>query len=291
MWAGMTEEVIPAHASFKTCPHGRKIMTVTLIAHTALAPGAIEAFSSGYEADGCSDGEQLVILAGRLCYASWSKPNPETATPSGYLKNIKDHRHFSVMEHANVSLLIEDVSRNEIYEFIRHRHFSYSQRSQRYVDENGAEISVPDLIRDNWIAPSSWDDGSGRDNVIIGDVFHEAIGAAFKGYEQLVNDLLPIVRAKMPDAKRFEHLKAARQAARAVLPGCTDTKILVTGNVRAWRHFLVMRGSEHADPAIRATAVECLHVLSALYPILFDDFKIREHFGSWVIESPYAEIS
>ena len=82
------------------------------------------------DADG---GPALVEFAGRACYQSWSKPNPKTATNAAYLRHIIDVGHFSVLEHASVSFYITGISRSATHELIRHRHFSYSQLSQRYV--------------------------------------------------------------------------------------------------------------------------------------------------------------
>jgi thymidylate synthase (FAD) len=68
--------------------------------------------------------------------------------------------------------------------------------------------------------------------------------------------------------------KQARQAARAVLPNATETRIVVTGNYRAWRHFVAMRATEHADVEIRALAVECLRQLQKAAGNVFADFTI-----------------
>ncbi len=68
--------------------------------------------------------------------------------------------------------------------------------------------------------------------------------------------------------------KQARQAARAVLPNATETRIVVTGNYRAWRHFIAMRASEHADVEIRRLAIECLRQLTGVAPAVFADFEI-----------------
>ena len=94
-------------------------------------------------------GEALVEFAGRACYQSWSKPNPKTATNAGYLRHIIDVGHFSVLEHASVSFYITGISRSCTHELIRHRHFSYSQLSQRYVPENASQIVVPPGIEDD----------------------------------------------------------------------------------------------------------------------------------------------
>jgi thymidylate synthase (FAD) len=82
--------------------------------------------------------------------------------------------------------------------------------------------------------------------------------------------------------------KAARQAARAVLPNATETRIVVTGNYRALRHFLKMRASEHADVEIRALAIEILRVLHREVPNVFGDFEIKTlPDGTEIAESPF----
>ena len=98
------------------------------------------------DADG---GPALVEFAGRACYQSWSKPNPRTATNAGYIKHIVDVGHFSVLEHASVSFYITGISRSCTHELIRHRHFSYSQLSQRYVPEHDSQVVVPPGIQDD----------------------------------------------------------------------------------------------------------------------------------------------
>ena len=83
--------------------------------------------------------------------------------------------------------------------------------------------------------------------------------------------------------------KQARQAARAVLPNATETRIVVTGNYRAWRHFIAMRASEHADVEIRELAVECLRQLQKAATNVFDDFVISTlPDGTEVASSPFV---
>ena len=94
-------------------------------------------------------GSALVEFAGRACYQSWSKPNPRTATNAGYIKHIIDVGHFSVLEHASVSFYITGISRSCTHELIRHRHFSYSQLSQRYVPEHDSQVVLPPGIEDD----------------------------------------------------------------------------------------------------------------------------------------------
>ena len=83
--------------------------------------------------------------------------------------------------------------------------------------------------------------------------------------------------------------KQARQAARSVLPNATETRIVVSGNYRSWRHFIGMRATEHADTEIRGLAIDCLRKLQALAPNVFEDFEISQmDDGSEIAISPYV---
>lgn len=222
------------------------------------------------DADG---GEALVEFAGRACYQSWSKPNPRTATNAAYLRHIIEVGHFSVLEHATASLYITGVSRSCTHELIRHRHFSYSQLSQRYVPDGDARVVVP---------PGIDDDPELRALLLA------AADASREAYEQLLARL----EARFTDQSAGGTVlqrKQARQAARAVLPNDTETRIVVTGNYRAWRHFIAMRASEHADTEIRRLAIACLRQLGAVAPAVFADFQIASlDDGSEVATSPLA---
>ncbi|HVQ98940.1 MAG TPA: FAD-dependent thymidylate synthase, partial [Mycobacterium sp.] len=119
-------------------------LSVQLIAKTEFVAPADVAWRT--DADG---GQALVEFAGRACYQSWSKPNPKTATNAGYLRHIIDVGHFSVLEHATVSFYITGISRSCTHELIRHRHFSYSQLSQRYVPDGDSRVVVPPGMEDD----------------------------------------------------------------------------------------------------------------------------------------------
>ncbi|WP_326547110.1 FAD-dependent thymidylate synthase [Mycolicibacterium sp. ND9-15] len=220
------------------------------------------------EADG---GPALVEFAGRACYQSWSKPNPRTATNAGYIRHIIDVGHFSVLEHASVSFYITGISRSCTHELIRHRHFSYSQLSQRFVPEHEAQVVVP---------PGMEDDPE------LTEIFAAAADASRATYTELLKRL----EAKFADQPNAVlRRKQARQAARAVLPNATETRIVVTGNYRAWRHFIAMRASEHADVEIRRLAIECLRRLVDVAPQVFSDFEVYTLAdGTEVATSPLA---
>ncbi|VBA50517.1 Flavin-dependent thymidylate synthase [Mycobacterium attenuatum] len=220
------------------------------------------------DADG---GLALTEFAGRACYQSWSKPNPKTASNAGYIKHIIDVGHFSVLEHASVSFYITGISRSCTHELIRHRHFSYSQLSQRYVPEGDSQVVVP---------PGMDDDPE----------LQQLLTAAADASRATYIELLAQLEAKFADqANAVLRRKQARQAARAVLPNAAETRIVVTGNYRAWRHFIAMRASEHADLEIRRLAIECLRQLADVAPAVFADFEITTLAdGSEVATSPLA---
>jgi thymidylate synthase (FAD) len=238
---------------------------VTLIAKTEFIPPAGVPWET--DADG---GQALAEFAGRACYQSWKKPNPATATNAGYLRHILEVGHLSVLEHGTVSFYLTGMSRSLTHELIRHRHFSYSQLSQRYVPERDAAMVEPDVIASD---PE------------LHELFAEASAAALASYEKLLAGLEERF-ADEPD--RTLRRKQARQAARAVLPNATETRIVVTGNYRAWRHFIAMRATEHADVEIRDLAVACLEVLQTEVPNVFADFAISAlPSGSRVASSPF----
>jgi thymidylate synthase (FAD) len=241
-------------------------LRVQLIAKTEfLAPPDV-AWST--DADG---GEALLEFAGRACYQSWSKPNPRTATNAAYLRHIIDVGHFSVLEHASVSFYVTGVSRSCTHELIRHRHFSYSQLSQRFVPEHDSDVVLPPGIEDD-------------------PELQELFLAAADDSREAYTKLLAKLEAKLADVPNAVlRRKQARQAARAVLPNATETRIVVTGNYRAWRHFIATRATEHADVEIRRLAIVCLRQLTDVAPAVFADFAITTLAdGTEVATSPLA---
>ena len=219
------------------------------------------------DADG---GQALAEFAGRACYQSWDKPNPATATNASYLRHVLEVGHLSVLEHGTVTLYLTGVSRSLTHELVRHRHFSYSQLSQRYVPEGEACVVEPAVI---------------ADDPVLHAQFVAATDAALAAYRQLLAGLEE--RADLDRAT--SRGKQARQAARAVLPHATESRLVVTGNYRAYRHFVAMRASEHADVEIRELAIAVLRVLQRIAPSVFADFVVSAlPDGTEVAASPLA---
>jgi len=194
-----------------------------------------------------SDAELLTEFAGRSCYESWNKPNAATRTNADYNKHIIEVGHFSVLEHASITFYIRDVSRSLTHELVRHRHFAYSQRSQRYADESANMIVLPPDVKK-----------SNRAQHIL-----NALDARAKAAYQ---ELAEIMRLELGLSR-----KRARSAARAALLGSQSTAIVVTGNHRAWREFMSKRNDPAADEEIHDLAVAILQVLKERYPSLYAD--------------------
>jgi thymidylate synthase (FAD) len=220
------------------------------------------------DADG---GQALAEFAGRTCYQAWDKVNPATATNAGYLRHILEVGHLAVLEHASVSMYLTGLSRSLAHELTRHRHFSYSQLSQRYVPGADATFVEPVVIAAD---PD------------LHEAFLAAADAALDTHRRLLNGMEKALDG-VPNATLRR--KQALQAANAVLPTATETRMVVTGNYRAWRHFIAMRASEHADVEIRRLALACLRELQRVAVHVFQDFRISSlGDGTEVAASPYV---
>ena len=228
---------------------------VYLVGRQVVDQAAIDRFLADHHVSWSTDtevgGEMLAEIAGRVCYMSYGKGR---RTNREFLSHIVEVGHGSVLEHAVWSFLVSGVSRSFTHELIRHRHFSYSQLSQRYVDESDSEFVEPDAIAADPELHAVWS---------------EAVNVTRAAYDRLVAGLQQRF-TDVPD--RTLRRKLARQAARSVLPNATETKIFITGNARALRHFIELRGSEHADVEIRKVAVALLELLQREAPSVFGDY-------------------
>src|SRR5206468_714057 len=141
--------------------------------------------------------ERLAEVAGRVCYMSYGKGRKTNREFIGHLIEVG---HGSVLEHGVWSFLVTGVSRSFTHELIRHRHFSYSQLSQRYVDESDSDFVEPDVIASDPALHAEW----------VG-----AVESARRAYDRLVAGLQERF-SDVPD--KTLRRKLARQAARSVLP-------------------------------------------------------------------------
>ena len=219
-----------------------------------------------WESDSDIPAQELTEFAGRLCYLSFGEDAGldgghrtigGRTTNESYLANILRTKHGSVLEHAVWSILIEGVSRALTHELVRHRAgFGFSQLSQRYVDESSIGFVLPPEIEDGSAAFNSWS---------------RSCEASLSAYQEIMDALIEQIG---DEGTRTMRRKRARQAARSVLPNSAETKIVVTGNARAWRHFVEMRGSSGADVEIRRLAVDVVKLLQPEAPNIFGDLRV-----------------
>ncbi len=231
---------------------------VYLVGRQVVDRAALDAFLAdhglSWQTDTTVGAQELCEAAGRVCYMSFGKGRKSNAD---YLGNILDSAHGSVLEHAVWNFIITGVSRAFTHELVRHRAgFGYSQLSQRYVDESTADFIEPDCI---------------ATDVELHQVWLEAVRQSHAAYGRLVEGLQRKFKDE-PDATLRR--KLARQAARSVLPNATETKIFVTANGRALRHFIESRGHEHAEVEIRKVALQVLRLMQREAPALFGDYSI-----------------
>ena len=202
----------------------------------------------------------IIETSARLCYMSFGRGRRHIAD---FTENLLRSKDGSVLEHVNYGFVATGISRSLSHELVRHRAgFAYSQRSQRYVDESEMTVVLPPALERPEAAEAVRN-------------FNAACRHIEYAYAEMAESL-----GHMHDGDDFgtatDRRKATRQAARSVLPNATETKMFITANARAWRHFIEMRGSAAADPEIRRLALMVLDVLSAEAPLLFGDFAIEE---------------
>jgi thymidylate synthase (FAD) len=233
--------------------------TVYLVGRQAVDPRELDRFLADHGVSWQTDtevaAEHLTEVAGRVCYMSFAKPRP--GGNKFYLDHILEVGHGSVLEHAVWNFVITGVSRTLTHELVRHRAgWAYSQLSQRYVDESVAEYVEPDCIAENPDLHQLW---------------LEAVAHSHQAYMKLAEGLHSAFREE-PD--KTLRRKLARQAARSILPNATETKIFVSANARALRHFIELRGSRHAEVEIRKLAIKVLEIMKVEAPHIFGDYQL-----------------
>lgn len=223
--------------------------SVELWAHTTITPNIEKMMGLDPEA---SDGENLIEAAGRSCYESFHKPNPATAKNRDYLKRtVFGQGHGSIAEHATATVYITGVSRALTHELVRHRHLSFSQLSQRFVNSESAPVVVPPAIRE-YIRTE-------EDGGQMLELVNQAADENYRAYTRIVDSLTAVGLPR----------KQAREAARAVLPNMVETRIVVTGNYRTWAEVIQRRAAPDADAEFQEVAMMILNELEKVSPAYF----------------------
>ena len=207
---------------------------------------------------GDHDCEWLAEMAGRTCYMSFGGKGREH---DEHVKHLIEVMHGSVFEHIQFNFEIWNISRSCSHEIVRHRAgFAFSQISQRYVDSSDVVFVIPPGIQ----ALATTNPDTYRDWISHCEKSRQL-------YEQLVTKLATLYE-DLPD--KTERRKKARQAARSVLPNATETKIFLSANARAIRHFIEMRANSAADLEIRKLSMKIFRILEIKFPLLIHGMKV-----------------
>ncbi len=206
---------------------------------------------AGFEIMALPDPESVLAhieAAGRTCYKSEDKMTPESARK--FVRMILASGHESVIEHAGATVRFV-TDRGVTHELVRHRLASYSQESTRYAnyakDKFGSEITV--------IRPLFWAQSD----------------PAYAQWKQAMQDAERAYLALIEGG-------AKAQEARSVLPNSLKTEIVMTANLREWRHVFRLRCAGPAHPQIREIMLPLLDEFSRRIPAVFDD--LREQFAA-----------
>jgi thymidylate synthase (FAD) len=264
---------------------------ISLIAKPSFDVSTLQDFLGGYsdelefrqyiqDPDTLADGAQLCKTAGQLCYMSFAPKRTLNKDAGRYFDNIRQSGHGSVLEHATYSFLFYGISRSVTHELVRHRAgFAFSQVSQRYCSGKIVRfVERPEYASDFELHRQ----------------FVERIDRSASEYEITVQELLKrqkdgaaILTADMKTDLR----KKVQQAARSLLPNETEAPIIVSANARAWRHFMEMRASEHAEIEIRELAYRVYRCLVLVDNILFGDYEVKDlSDGTHALETPYSKV-
>jgi thymidylate synthase (FAD) len=218
------------------------------------------------EAGEVNPGELLVEFGGRACYRSW-KPglNPNVTKirtdQREYFANILRSGHGSVLEHANYSFALHDVSRTFTHELVRHRAGSaFSQESLRYVRLSDIGFRVPPALEPL------------RERVL-------AIVEQLEEFQRSAAGELGIDETGVP----FHIKKEVTSALRRLAPIGLSTDIVWTANARTLRHVIEMRTAPGAEEELRLVFDRIARIMQAEAPLLFQDFA-RDETGAWIPE-------
>lgn len=204
--------------------------------------------------------EEIVEAAGRVCYMSFgARQSPRSCDE--YIRNLIQQGHESVLEHVSWTFLLTGVSRAFTHQLVRHRvGFAFSQLSQQYHEETDASFIEPCLLHEIPGAHAAWT---------------EAMRLAKKSYIDILKLLQRQETDSLSGLDAKEAARAMRSAARSVLPNATETKIVMTANARALRHFLKVRGAIEGDEEMRVASAELLRCLQSEAPAIFNDFSLE----------------
>lgn len=216
----------------------------------------------------CCNGEDILRIieqAGRTCYKSENKITAKSHYQ--FAESILRRGHESVIEHFNISVLFV-CNRGFSHELVRHRIAAFSQESTRYCnysqDKFGNELTFikPPWFTDLWkshmdMPIEKWDRLSNE--YIREQIWEDAMKTCERNYLNLIR------------------YGATPQEARGVLPIDIKTEVVMTTNLREWRHVFKLRCSKAAHPSMQQLMSPLLKEFQEKIPVLFSDIKMKEN--------------
>lgn len=270
------------------------------LAHTTLNPAAVKSFLQHHEVedwdtDALSDAEKLIEICGRRCYKSFetdthavSESNPNlTRVREGnreYIANILNVKHGSVVEHAHVTFAIEDITRVFTHEIVRHRLCNFSQESLRFVRPTQLNYYFPDVFKNlpntpidpefiNGLLVSAPDLAKHLKSLSVRDAAERLFTITISKLETVQATLVGLLG--MDESKKlFGDKKKLQSAMRRLMPIGMTTGIIVTTNLRNWRHMIEMRTSPHAEEEIQQVFYMIFQSLRGTFPATFQDAEV-----------------
>lgn len=225
-------------------------------------------------------GAQLVKVSGQVCYASYAPGRTKNVDAAGYIEDIKEQGHGSVLEHPSYSFLIYGVSRSYSHEEVRHRSGKgYSQLSQRYVSGR--------VLR--FVERKEY-----QKNARLHTRFEDRIDQNLREYEEVAKELQELQDEGSEEIlfgeAKTDQRKKVQQTARSVLANEAETVLVDTGNARAWQHTINMRSNDHAETEIREVYFRQYLCFAMVEQILFGDYEVQEYSdGTRGAQSPYRK--
>jgi thymidylate synthase (FAD) len=186
------------------------------------------------------DPEKVIEIAARTCYDTRHKVYDKNR--GKFLQKLMKAQHMSVFEHAWATFDISGISRACSHQLVRHRLASFSQRSQRYVREEGFEYVTPETIAKNEKAA---------------EFYHELMKQLQQGYKHLLDMGIP------------------KEDARFILPNACPTHIVMSANFREWLHILQLRLAKSAQWEIRELARRILTIFRREAPNIFGNLSLK----------------
>jgi len=184
------------------------------------------------------DPERLIELCARVSYRSYERITPESHID--FIRKRIQMGDESVLEHATATFRISGVSRALTHQLVRHRLASYTQESQRVVDQGEFGYVIPHTI------------------------------SAHKEAKEIFEETMKQIRSNY---KRLREMGIPKEDARYILPNAVSTEIFVTANLREWRHILKMRLEKSAQWEIRELSQRILRILKREAPTVFEDIN------------------